>query len=145
MVYMDLNMVRGGVVTHPSEWPFSGHNEIQTPRQRYSLIDHGSLTDLLGIKNMEELKRSYREWVEESLARQGAKRESRWTESIAVGSKAFVEKTKAELDIKAIGREVKEANGVYELRERDVSYKAILGGKNSGLRSENTYFWNVSI
>jgi len=44
--------------------------------------------------------------VEESLARQGRNRESRWTESIAVGSKAVVEKTKAELGIKAIGREV---------------------------------------
>ena len=55
----------------------------------------------------------------QSLARQGGRRESRWTESIAVGSKAFVEKTKAELGIKAIGREVVGADGVYELRERE--------------------------
>jgi len=145
MVYIDLNMVRAGVVTHPSEWPFSGYNEIQNPRERYSLIDHESLTDLLDIKRMEELKRSYREWVEEPLARQGGKRESRWTESIAVGSKAFVEKTKAELGIKAIGREVMGADGVYELRERDVSYNAIFAGENSGLRPENAYFWNISV
>ena len=31
MVYIDLNMVRAGIVTHPSEWPFSGYNEIQNP------------------------------------------------------------------------------------------------------------------
>ena len=146
MVYIDLNMVRAGVVTHPSEWPFSGYNEIQNPRQRYSLIDHGSLRDLLDIKSMEELKRSYREWVEESLVRQGGKRESRWTESIAVGSKAFLEKTKAELGIKAIGREVMgAADGVYELREHDVSYNPSFGGENSGLSPENTYFWNISV
>jgi len=145
MVYIDLNMVRAGVVTHPSEWPFSGYNEIQNPRRRYSLIDHGSLADLLDIKDMEELKRSYREWVEESLGRQGGKRESRWTESIAVGSKAFVEKTKAKLGIKAIGREVMGAGGVYELRERDVSYNAIFDGENSGLRPENTYFLDISV
>ena len=36
MVYMGLNMVRAGMVTHPSEWPFSGYNEIQNPRQTYS-------------------------------------------------------------------------------------------------------------
>jgi putative transposase len=83
--------------------------------------------------------------VEESLARQGGKRESRWTESIAVGSKAFVEKTKAKLGIKAIGREVMGADGVYELRERDVSYNAIFAGENSGLRPENAYFWNISV
>ena len=62
--------------------------------------------------------------MEELLTRRGQEREPRWTESVAVGSKAFVEKTKAELGIKAIGREVMGADGVYELRERDVSYNA---------------------
>ena len=27
LVYIDLNMVRAGVVNHPSEWPFSGYGE----------------------------------------------------------------------------------------------------------------------
>jgi putative transposase len=39
LVYIDLNMVRAGVVGHPSEWPFSGYNEIQNPFQRYALIN----------------------------------------------------------------------------------------------------------
>jgi putative transposase len=30
---MPLNMVRAGVVTHPSEWPFCGHNEILRERE----------------------------------------------------------------------------------------------------------------
>jgi putative transposase len=145
MVYVDLNMVRAGVVAHPSEWAYSGYNEIQNPRERYSLIDHGSLADLLGIKSMEELKRSYRGWVEGSLSRRGCQRESRWTQSIAVGSKAFVEKAKADLGAKAMGREVLGVDGVYELREQDVSYSGNLGGENSGLRLENTYFWDIPI
>jgi putative transposase len=29
LVYIDLNMVRAGVVTHPSQWRVSGYNEIQ--------------------------------------------------------------------------------------------------------------------
>ncbi|MCK7504600.1 MAG: transposase [Desulfobacterales bacterium] len=29
LLYIDLNMVRAGAVRHPSEWPFSGYNEIQ--------------------------------------------------------------------------------------------------------------------
>jgi len=57
----------------------------------------------------------------------------------------FVEKTKEELGPKAIGREVMGADGVYELREGDVSYRANFSGKNTGLRPENTYFWNISI
>ena len=103
------------------------------------------MKDLLDIKSMEELKRSYRDWVEKSVAAWGGNRESRWTESIAVGSKAFVEKTKAELGIKAIGREVMGTDGVYELREGDVSYNPNFAGENSGLRIENSYFWNLSI
>ena len=43
IVYLDLNMVRAGVVTHPSDWVFSGYNEIQNPRQRWALgSDHGN-------------------------------------------------------------------------------------------------------
>jgi hypothetical protein len=106
MVYIDMNMVRAGVVTHPSEWPFSGYNEIQNPRKRYALIDHENLMELLGVGGMVELKASYRVWVEESLAVQGRGRQPRWTESIAVGSEVFVEHTKAALGIKATGREV---------------------------------------
>jgi len=34
---------------------------------------------------MEELKKSYRDWVKKSVTGQGGNRESRWTESIAVG------------------------------------------------------------
>jgi putative transposase len=31
MIYIDLNMVRAGVVKHPSEWKESGYNEIMNP------------------------------------------------------------------------------------------------------------------
>ncbi len=56
LVYLDLNMVRAGVVGHPSEWGrFSGYNEIQKPRKRYSLIDHAQLFALLGKKGIEDL------------------------------------------------------------------------------------------
>jgi putative transposase len=32
LVYVDLNMVRAGVVNHPSEWKWSGYHEIQHPK-----------------------------------------------------------------------------------------------------------------
>ena len=144
MVYIDLNMVRAGVVTHPSEWPFSGYNEIKNARERYGLVDHKSLMDLLGIGRMEELKENYRGWVEESLVVKDGRREPRWTESIAVGSEGFVEYTKATLGIKAIGREVIEKEGVYELREPETPYSLNSGNGNGDLRSQNTYYWNIS-
>ena len=35
LIYMDMNMVRAGVVSHPSEWGESGFHEIQSPPQRH--------------------------------------------------------------------------------------------------------------
>lgn len=39
MSYIDLNMVRAGVVRHPGEWETSGFCEIQTPPERKGVID----------------------------------------------------------------------------------------------------------
>jgi hypothetical protein len=35
MRYIDLNMVRAGVVTHPSAWAWCGYEELVGERQRY--------------------------------------------------------------------------------------------------------------
>jgi len=43
LTYIDLNMVRAGVVKHPSEWSQSGFNEIQSPPERYQLINQEKL------------------------------------------------------------------------------------------------------
>lgn len=145
MAYVDLNMVRAGVVSHPSEWPFCGYNEIQSPRQRYSLIDYESLIDLFDIQSMDEFKKTYRGWVEEALRRESHhEREPRWTESIAVGSEGFVRETKEKLGIKAMGREVIGANGSYELREPETAYGADFGPENEDLRQENAFYWDLS-
>ena len=37
MTYIDLNMVRAGVVEHPSEWEFCGYHEIQNPKKEKEL------------------------------------------------------------------------------------------------------------
>ena len=74
MVYIDLNMVRAGVVTHPSEWSFCGYGEIQDPRQRNSLIDYEGLMDLFGVGGREEFQRVHRGWVREALEKEGWRR-----------------------------------------------------------------------
>ena len=146
MVYIDLNMVRAGVVAHPSEWPFCGYQEIQNPRQRYSLIDDDGLMSLLKIKNRDELKRTYKGWVEEIMGKQSSRdRQPRWTESIAVGNEAFVRETKEKLGVRAIGREVIGADGSYELRDPEIPYKALFAPENDDLREENAFFWELSV
>ena len=51
--YINMNMVRAGVVKPPHEWAHSGYNEIQNPRRRYSLIDHKKLMKLLNFSEYE--------------------------------------------------------------------------------------------
>ncbi len=48
LVYMDMNMVRAGAVSHPSEWRYCGYQEIQSPPARYHLIDRNRLIELTG-------------------------------------------------------------------------------------------------
>jgi hypothetical protein len=144
MVYVDLNMVRAGVVTHPSEWPFCGYNEIQNPRQRYSLIDCDSLIDLFGVESRDEFKKTYQGWVAEALDKEADReREGRWTESIAVGNEGFIRDVKEKLGLKAMWREIAGANGSYELREPTVAYDLVFDAQNGDLRQKNAFFWDI--
>jgi len=145
LLYMDLNMVRAGVVRHPSEWPFSGYNEIQQPRERYALVDYEGLRGLLNFREMADLADAYRGWVKDALIADGHSRDDKWSESIAVGSESFVTMTKEKLGFKANGREVVGGDGSYVLRESPAPYNGILGDKNEALRPENTHFWEDNL
>jgi REP-associated tyrosine transposase len=67
-------------------------------------------------------------------------RESKWSQSIAVGSKSFVEGIKEKLGIRAKGRKVEESGGLYHLREAQLPYDSDFTSGNSDLRAKNTYF-----
>jgi putative transposase len=142
-VYIDLNMVRARVIDHPSEWPFSGYSEIQEPRKRYALIDYQRLQSLVGIDTYELFKDAHRKWVEASLRNGNNVREQKWTESIAVGNKSFVDNIKHRLGMRAKGRKVLEAEDAYQLREPVASYGTGFASQNDALRFENGHLWNV--
>jgi REP-associated tyrosine transposase len=144
LVYIDLNMVRAGIVEHPSEWEFCGYNEIQAARQRYALIDYGELRGLLNFESMDDLTSAYRGWIEESLNEDDGLRDGKWTESIAVGSESFVIATKEALGTKGEGRAVIGGDGGFELRESPGAYNGILRHENATLRPENEYFWKIT-
>jgi putative transposase len=50
LVYVDLNMVRAGVVGHPEQWGEAGYHEIQQARGKRRIIDRTSLSELLGVE-----------------------------------------------------------------------------------------------
>lgn len=141
--YIDLNMVRAGVVDHPSQWLHSGYNEIQRPRRKNILIDYKKFMELLGTDNYEQAKRNHLGWAAEFLG-SGNGWDDKWTRSIAVGSKEFVDKVKSKLGILAKGRDVIETDGGYKLREPTESYLPHSEAEKSDIGSENTYFWNIT-
>jgi putative transposase len=62
--------VRAGVVDHPSQWSFSGYNEIQEPKRKNVLIDYDRLQRLLGAGSYEQLMRNHKGWIEEYLGKE---------------------------------------------------------------------------
>jgi hypothetical protein len=64
-------------------WMYGGYNEIENPKQRYSLIDRPKLTALLGLKDYHQLLESHRKWVADILKNGSSQRNAKWTESIA--------------------------------------------------------------
>lgn len=103
--YIDLNMVRAGVVQHPREWRDSGYHEIQEPPARKRIIDRERLAQLVEIGSTERLRTAHQRWLNEALQRPC--RDSVWTESVAVGDGAFVETLKQELGANGSRRRIR--------------------------------------
>ncbi len=88
--YIDLNMVRAGVVKHPDQWKWTGWQEIMGQRKRYCLIDQNRLTDWTGHIDLQQFRQHYAHDLTEKMQQRYQQRESQWTEAVAVGSEAFV-------------------------------------------------------
>ena len=113
------------------------------------LISMGIITpDQLELA-LKEQKRTgrirHKRWVDDYLENGKKTRDDKWTKSIAVGSKGFVDKVKSILGALASGRKCIEGGESYQLREPSVPYNVHFGGKKSDIGSENTYFWNVKL
>ncbi len=128
--YIDLNMVRTGAVKHPSEWAFCGYNEIQKPKRKNVLINYEKLTELLGFDSY-DVKKYHKRLVEDFLENGKNTRDDKWTKSIAVGNKSFVEKVKSLMRVLAIGRKSTGVGESYELREPEHPIGLILGSKRA--------------
>jgi putative transposase len=130
LVYIDLNMVRAGVVAHPAHWEVGGYHEIQEERLRYRVVDRRALADALGIE-LVQLAEAHREWVEAALQSEARQRNPLWTESVAVGGREFVEAVQRRLGDRGRYREIEEVGGVHILREPAVAYGGHVPGENT--------------
>ena len=127
----------------PSEWSFCGDNEIQEPKRKNVLINYQKLTERLGVDTYDKVKIYHWRWVDDYLENGKNTRDHKWTKSIAVGNRSFVERVKSLMGALAIGRKSTEAEDSYQLREPVVPYIAHFGRKNDDVGPENTFFWDV--
>jgi putative transposase len=100
--YVDLNMVRAGVVSHPCDWQWCGYRELVGERTRYRLLDINLLLELLGMPDIESFRVEYRTRIRRAIEEKQLNREKCWTKSIAVGSKTYVTEIAAAIRYKRL-------------------------------------------
>ena len=139
MVYIDLNMVRAGIVKHPEDWQCGGYNCIMKPPQRYRLTDYKKLMELTEIMEFDPFPNTYSKWVDSVTMKRNFSRQPQWTESFAVGNSFLVNRAKDLMGYKTIGRIVFENDGSFLLRETQSSYESILSIADNGPSEDNTH------
>lgn len=124
LTYIDLNMVRAGVVPHPRDWRWSGYDELMGNRQRYRLIDLEEVQRAVQARSSQEFREHYEAAIEARLAQHLCRREPQWTESIAVGSASFVQEVSTHQSHrqKLEFRAVDPAGDTWLLREAERPY-----------------------
>jgi len=102
LFYIDFNMVRAGVVKHPSEWEHGGYHEIIHDKARYRIVNVERLMRCLKMANasVEDLRNWYSRTLTDMLQKEQLKREAFWSEAFAVGSKGWLSKAAEESGLK---------------------------------------------
>ena len=69
LLYIDLNMVRAGVVGHPKDWEWTGYHELMGLRERYRLVDRAKLLKLLEASTEQSFREHYEYCIDEAIER----------------------------------------------------------------------------
>ena len=115
LTYIDLNMVRAGVVTHPAQWSCAGYHEIQHPPSSYRLLNLDRLMELTDIANHTELAKWQNAQILQAISKP-LQREALWTSSIAVGDQTYLSKLSERLKMRARFRKIVTINGTCVLQ-----------------------------
>ena len=144
LCYIELNMVRCGVVKHPRDWQWVGYHEIMGERQRYRVLDLERLCWRLGVASLEEVRKNLEASLVEKIAANDLKREPCWTESLAVGSQSFLEKLKPE-NFSRRETAIVETAGVWALQEESIPYSSKTASKNAAKVSWSSHFRPINL
>jgi hypothetical protein len=101
----------------------------------------------MGCTDLQDFQATHKRWVEQTLQPDKPQRQKHWTESIAVGSKSFIEEVKNSLGFRAKGRSITSRTDHYELRENIYNFgNTTLSGSDLSKRSDsdanNSFVWS---
>jgi len=133
LAYIELNMVRAGVVEHPSQWKWCSFREISGKSGSAGLVDSTRLASLLELNDVNELPSYVDSAINEKLQKGTLSREKEWTSSVAVGSRDYLSTVKKQLDLRGQYRRVRRIRNHYELSEdKDLYIRPVhAGGKEN--------------
>ena len=97
LFYIDYNMMRAGVVSHPSEWQHGGYHDLSGERKRYRIVNKKQVLRRLGMAGEED---SFLEWYMNTINAKSEyymERQKHWTEALAVGDESWIEKIKGKI------------------------------------------------
>ena len=127
--YIDLNMVRAGVVFQPGDWNWGGYQELLGLRKRFRLLDTDRLLDLLEISDIAEFRKMHQERIDVAIQQKLLCREAQWSEALAVGSDVFVKAIAERLNRRKRFRIQSTQNGAWFVQECEVGYEQEIGPK----------------
>lgn len=122
IAYIDLNMVRAGVVSHPAQWASGGYVEIQGHAKRDPIVDLPVASKSCGFTSVADFRKAHRSWVGGAID-DSKMRADHWTEALAVGSLAFIERVKRDLATAGKRRTVAGAGASLALMEPIATYE----------------------
>jgi len=76
----------------------------------------------LGIEDLAQLAAAHADWIETALQQKEQRRVPEWSESLAVGSRAFVEEVGSEFGVRARHRQIESCADFSVLREPGAPY-----------------------
>jgi len=110
LFYIDLNMVRAGVVKHPSEWDACAYHEFYQTKSKYRIINEQQLLKALSIKDIDEFRKWHTLTIDDMLRKRQLERIKFWSNAYAIGDKEWLQNHLEQVGIKRMT--IREANGI---------------------------------
>ena len=137
LYYIDLNMVRAGVVKHPAGWKYSGYHELAGMRKKYRIINTDCLLECLGLLDKNRFYKWYNSTIDKEVEKNYHSRQPAWTEALAVGGKEWVENLSNGLSRTKILPVITESTQAFTINEAKEIY-GLHGGYNA-----QKQFWKI--